>query len=206
MALFLGHGPSTRVFKPPFDSFLAHHFVPSFFFTMTTMLHSHPIPFERDFYHHLRQLVLPLRDLLKTPVFPLPTPGSSLPVLRPNADRPACASLTNAELCHALEPFHEAFVSTSSLLFFLSSSRFFKVLHASRDPEFHSDPLVTKFLLSVSRVAAYLRDIFIPKEWDLWLNWEDAQSARSGVSTLSFSFILPLFPYFLAFLEPRRVR
>jgi hypothetical protein len=108
-------------------------------------------------------------------------------VLRPNPDRPACASLTNAELRRKLEPFHEAIVSSFFFsLFIFSNSFFLKVLHASRDPNFQLDPLIIKFLVSVSRVAAYLRDIFVPKPWDLWLNWEEAQLAKNNVSATLF--------------------
>ena len=87
---------------------------------MSIRLRQRAVPYERDFYFILRPLIQPLRDLLQVPPYPTRAPGSTLPVLQPNAGEPQCALLSNTQLVRSLTPFHEAIVSPSSLLWFPS--------------------------------------------------------------------------------------
>jgi len=83
---------------------------------MSTRLRTHIVIYERDFYHLLRPLIKPLRELLQELPPPPGVAGSTLPVLHPSANKIMCQELSNAELLRRLKPFHEAIVSCSYCL------------------------------------------------------------------------------------------
>lgn len=74
---------------------------------------------------------------------------------------------------------------------------FLKEVHAVRDPEFQTDPLVKKFLLSVSRVAAHIHATLIPRVWSLWFNPKEATRAKTevGIAIPSSALISHFFIY-----------
>jgi len=134
------------------------------------------VPAARDWYYHLRQRISTVRALI-------------MPLKPDDPDqRPSFETCTKGRLFQYISFVHTSIVSHFCFPFFLPISFIFiQKEHADRDPDFLSDPLVVRFLNTLSPMVLRLDEDVIPDTWSLWFDRQSAE-AHTGVRVFpSFS-------------------
>ena len=131
----------------------------------STGFHTSIIPVQSDWYFHLRQRISTLHALSK-------------PAKPDDPDQiPSFQTCNKGRLLQYISFIHTSIVSLFVFRFSFSFVYpFIQKEHADHDPDFLFDPLVIRFLSTLSPMVLRLDEDAIPNTWSLWFDRQSAET------------------------------